>query len=69
MFSVDKDLLSEISRAAKLGLPMEEFKGKSTLKLIQSIKTVPSAFSTEMNTCGRICKSVASIKVELIIFI
>lgn len=55
VFSVDKDLLSEISRAAKLGLPMEEFKGKSTLKLIQSIKTVPSAFSTEMNTCGRIC--------------
>ena len=35
---------------------MERFKGRSTLKLIQSIKTVPSAFPTTMNTCGRICK-------------
>ena len=34
---------------------MEKFKGRSTLKLIQSIKTVPSAFPTTMNTCGRIC--------------
>jgi DNA-binding beta-propeller fold protein YncE len=34
---------------------MEQFKGRSTLTLIQSIKTVPSAFSTTMNTCGRIC--------------
>ena len=31
------------------------FKGRSTLKLIQSIKTVPSAFPTKLNTCGRIC--------------
>lgn len=34
---------------------MERFKGRSTLTLIQSMKTIPSAFSTTMNTCGRIC--------------
>lgn len=34
---------------------MDQFKGRSTLTLIQSIKTIPSAFSTTMNTCGRIC--------------
>ncbi|KAL3767767.1 hypothetical protein ACHAW5_003586 [Stephanodiscus triporus] len=55
VFSVDKELLSEISRASKKGLPMDQFKGRSTLKLIQSIKTVPSAFPVTMNTCGRIC--------------
>lgn len=55
VFSIDRELLSEISRATKLGLPMDKFKGRSTLKLIQSIKTVPSAFPTTMNTCGRIC--------------
>lgn len=55
VFSIDKELLSEISRAATHGLPMEKFVGRSTLKFIQSIKTVPSAFPTTMNTCGRIC--------------
>mmetsp|Transcript_13578 Transcript_13578/g.29357 ORF Transcript_13578/g.29357 Transcript_13578/m.29357 type:complete len:543 (+) Transcript_13578:227-1855(+) len=55
VFSIDKELLSEIARATKMGLPMDKFKGRSTLKLIQSIKTVPSAFPTTMNTCGRIC--------------
>lgn len=55
MFSVDRELLSEIARAAKLKKPMDAFKGRSTLKLIQSIKTVPSAFPTKLNTCGRIC--------------
>lgn len=55
VFSIDRELLSEISRATKLGLSMDKFKGRSTLKLIQSIKTVPSAFPTTMNTCGRIC--------------
>ena len=34
---------------------MDQFKGRSTLKLIQSIKTVPSAFPVTMNKCGRIC--------------
>lgn len=34
---------------------MIRFKGRSTLRLIQSISTLPSAFPTQMNTCGRIC--------------
>ena len=34
---------------------MERFKGKSTLQLIQSINTIPSAFPKKLNTCGRIC--------------
>ena len=34
---------------------MTKFKGRSTLRLIQSISTLPSAFPTTMNTCGRIC--------------
>eukprot|EP00985_Skeletonema_marinoi_P017395 scaffold9513_cov153-Skeletonema_marinoi.AAC.10 len=55
VFSIDRELLSEIARAAKLKKPMDAFKGRSTLKLIQSIKTVPSAFPTKLNTCGRIC--------------
>jgi len=55
VFRVDRELLSEIAHAAKKKLPMDKFKGRSTLKLIQSIKTVPSAFPTEMNTCGRMC--------------
>ncbi|KAL7554252.1 hypothetical protein ACHAWF_017673 [Thalassiosira exigua] len=54
VFSIDRELLAEISRAAKLGMPMDQFKGRSTMRLIQSIKTVPSAFPTTMNTCGRI---------------
>lgn len=55
VFSIDRDLLLEISMAARAGHNMERFKGRSTLKLIQSIKTVPVAFPTTMNTCGRIC--------------
>ena len=50
VFSIDRELLSEIAQTAKRGLPMDKFKGRSTLKLIQSIKTVPSAFPTTMNT-------------------
>ena len=34
---------------------MTRFKGRSTLRLVQSISTIPSAFPTTMNTCGRIC--------------
>jgi len=34
---------------------MNRFKGRSTLRLVQSIKTVPRAFPTTMNTCGRMC--------------
>ena len=31
MFSIDKELLSEISRATKLKEPMDRFKGRSTV--------------------------------------
>lgn len=55
VFSIDRELLADISRAAKLGASMDQFKGRSTLRLIQSIRTVPSAFPTTMNTCGRLC--------------
>lgn len=34
---------------------MTRFKGMSTLRLVQSISTIPSAFPTTLNTCGRIC--------------
>jgi 6-phosphogluconolactonase len=56
VFSIDRELLAEMARTSKQGLPMDKFKGRSTLKLLQSIKTVPSAFPVTMNTCGRICK-------------
>jgi len=55
VFEVDRQLVKEISDAAKRGENMERFKGRSTLRLIQSIATIPSAFPNEMNTCGRIC--------------
>ena len=55
MFSVDRALVNEIAEAASKGEPMERFKGRSTLKLIQSISTIPCAFPPQMNTCGRIC--------------
>jgi len=34
---------------------MDRFRGMSTVKLVQSIRTIPPAFSTKLNTCGRIC--------------
>ena len=52
---MDRQLLQEINLAAENDEPMERFKGRTTLTLIQSIKTVPAAFCTTMNTCGRIC--------------
>ena len=55
VFSIDRALLREIDRAHKAGESMAQFKGRSTLKLIQSISTIPKAFPTKMNTCGRIC--------------
>jgi 6-phosphogluconolactonase (cycloisomerase 2 family) len=55
VFRVDRELLSEIALASKNKQPMDKFKNRSTLRLIQSIKTVPSAFPIEMNTCGRMC--------------
>lgn len=55
MFSVDRKLLEEISIASKNQEDMSRFKGRSTLTLIQSIKTLPDAYDVSMNTCGRIC--------------
>jgi len=55
VFEVDRDLLNEIRTASKTGEDMSRFKGRSTLRLVQSISTIPSAFPTTMNTCGRIC--------------
>jgi 6-phosphogluconolactonase len=44
-----------MSAAANRGHDMTKYKGRSTLRLTQSISTLPSAFPTTMNTCGRIC--------------
>jgi hypothetical protein len=55
VFSVDRALLNEIAVAAANKEPMDRFKGRSTLRLIQSISTIPGAFPTHLNTCGRIC--------------
>lgn len=55
VFEVDRGLLEELAVASKQGQDMSRFRGRSSLRLIQSIKTIPSAFPTTMNTCGRIC--------------
>lgn len=55
VFSVDRALLKEIAQAVQNKEPMEKFKGRTTLRLVQSISTIPSAFPTKMNTCGRVC--------------
>jgi 6-phosphogluconolactonase len=59
VFEVDQSLLHEMEKAAASGLSHDElkqmFQGRSTLRLVQSIKTIPSAFPTTMNTCGRLC--------------
>jgi len=55
VFEVNRDLLNEIYSASKNGEDMTAFKGRSTLRLVQSISTIPSAFPKTLNTCGRIC--------------
>jgi len=55
VFSVNKDLIRAINQASKNGESLECFKGQSTLTLIQSISTIPSAFPKQLNTCGRLC--------------
>jgi 6-phosphogluconolactonase len=55
VFEVDTALVHEIAQASRQGQNMEKYKGRSTLRLIQSINTIPTAFPTTMNTCGRIC--------------
>jgi 6-phosphogluconolactonase len=55
VFEVDRALLQEMAAASAAQRDMSVYKGRSTLRLIQSIKTIPRAFPTTMNTCGRIC--------------
>ena len=55
VFSIDRELLNEISAAAARNENMDRFRGRTSLRLIQSISTIPGAFPTEENTCGRIC--------------
>jgi 6-phosphogluconolactonase len=55
VFEVDKAFLKELAAASERGEDMTQFKGRSSLRLVQSIKTIPTAFPTTMNTCGRIC--------------
>jgi 6-phosphogluconolactonase len=55
VFEVDKLYLQEMAAASARGDDMTRFKGRSSLRLVQSIKTIPCAFPTTMNTCGRIC--------------
>jgi len=55
VFEVDRALLHEMAAASAKNEDMTKYKGRSTLRLIQSIKTLPKAFPTDMNTCGRIC--------------
>lgn len=55
VFEVDRALLHEMSNAANANEDMSRYRGRSTLRLIQSIKTIPGAFPTDLNTCGRIC--------------
>jgi len=55
VFSVDKSRLHEIKNSVLAKEPMDRFKDKSTLTLVQSISTLPDAFPKAMNTCGRVC--------------
>jgi len=55
VFSIDKVLIKEIAMASKRKEPMDKFKNRSTLNLIQSVSTIPGAFPTKLNTCGRVC--------------
>ena len=55
VFEVDRALLKEMAAASQSGADMTIYKGRSTLRLIQSIKTLPAAFPTTLNTCGRLC--------------
>lgn len=55
VFSVNKSRLQDIRQALFAQENMDNFKGKSTLTLIQSISTLPEAFPQTLNTCGRVC--------------
>lgn len=55
VFAVDRGLIHEIAIAVNNKESMDQFKGRTTLRLIQSISTLPSAFPKALNVCGRIC--------------
>lgn len=55
VFEVDRELLQEMAQSSSNGEDMSKYMGRSTLRMAQCIKTIPSAFPTSMNTCGRIC--------------
>ena len=46
---MDRALINEIAAAAANNELMDRFKGRSTLRLIQSISTIPGAFPTHLN--------------------
>jgi len=56
VFSVDRAAIDDLSKIDidDNKLAFHRFTNAPTLKLIQSIKTVPDAFPTSMNTCGRV---------------
>jgi len=57
VFSVDRSKVNAIARASRENLSLSqitELSNGPTLQLIQSVRTVPEAFPTEMNTCGRV---------------
>lgn len=55
VFEVDRVMLREVATAAHNNQDMTQFRGRTSLRLIQSVNTIPCAFPTTMNTCGRIC--------------
>lgn len=54
VFAVDKTRIQAISKSLDSGGNLDCYKGSSTLSLIQSISTLPDAFPTRINTCGRV---------------
>lgn len=57
VFKIDKDVIETIARETREGEGelRDEFKDVQTMKMIQNIDTIPSAFPISLNTCGRIC--------------
>ena len=55
VFSVDRSRLQNIRHALKANKPIENYRNSPSLTLIQSISTLPAAFPSSLNTCGRVC--------------
>jgi 6-phosphogluconolactonase len=47
--------VSVFEYSSSVGANMEAGKDVNTLRFMQNIRTIPSAFPKELNTCGRIC--------------